>query len=52
MVRAVLVGCGAMSREGWHDPVYRDALEMSGQKRALDYLKECRGGPAFVPNPA
>ena len=43
---------GSIDIEGWHDPVYRDALEMTGQKRALDYLKECRGGPAFVPNPA
>jgi hypothetical protein len=36
--------------EGWHDPVYRDELEMTGQVRALNYLKECRGG-AFVANP-
>jgi hypothetical protein len=34
----------------WHDPVYRDKLEMTGQVRALNYLKECRGG-AFVTNP-
>jgi sugar phosphate isomerase/epimerase len=34
--------------EGWHDPVYRNELEMVGQVRALHYLKECRGG-AFVP---
>jgi sugar phosphate isomerase/epimerase len=37
--------------EGWHDPVYRDELEMTGQVRALNYLKECRGG-AFVAIPA
>jgi len=37
--------------EGWHDPVYRDALEITGQVRSLNYLKECRGG-AFVPNPS
>jgi sugar phosphate isomerase/epimerase len=36
--------------EGWHDPVYRDELEMTGQVRALNYLKECRGG-AYVANP-
>ena len=32
------------------DPVYKDELEMTGQVRALRYLKECRGGN-FVPNP-
>lgn len=41
---------GAIDVEGWHDPVYRDRLEMTGQVRALHYLKQCRGGP-FVPNP-
>ena len=41
---------GSIDIEGWHDPVYRDHLEMTGQVRALNYLKECRGGP-FVPNP-
>ena len=35
---------GSIDIEGWHDPVYRDELEMTGQVRALDYLKECRGG--------
>jgi sugar phosphate isomerase/epimerase len=43
---------GTIDIEGWHDPVYRDALEMTGQARALAYLKECRGGAEFVPNPA
>jgi sugar phosphate isomerase/epimerase len=43
---------GAIDIEGWHDPVYRDALEMTGQVRALDYLKECRGGRRLVPDPA
>jgi sugar phosphate isomerase/epimerase len=42
---------GAIDIEGWHDPVYRDALEMTGQVAGLDYLKRCRGG-AFTPNPA
>lgn len=41
---------GAIDIEGWHDPVYKDELEITGQVRALEYLKECRGG-AFVPNP-
>ena len=41
---------GSIDIEGWHDPVYRDALEMTGQVAALNHLKACRGG-AFVPNP-
>jgi sugar phosphate isomerase/epimerase len=41
---------GSIDIEGWHDPVYRDDLEMTGQVHALNYLKRCRGGP-FVPNP-
>ena len=41
---------GSIDIEGWHDPVYRDELEMTGQVHALNYLKQCRGGP-FVPNP-
>jgi sugar phosphate isomerase/epimerase len=40
---------GSIDIEGWHDPVYRGELEMTGQVRALNYLKECRG--TFVPNP-
>ena len=43
---------GSIDIEGWHDPVYRDALEMTGQARALAYLKDCRGGTRFVPNAA
>lgn len=35
---------GAIDIEGWHDPVYRDALEMTGQMRALEHLLRCRGG--------
>ena len=38
---------GAIDIEGWHDPVYRDALEMTGQIHALEHLKRCRGG-SFV----
>jgi sugar phosphate isomerase/epimerase len=41
---------GSIDIEGWHDPVYRDALEMTGQVYGLNYLKSCRGGP-FVSNP-
>jgi sugar phosphate isomerase/epimerase len=41
---------GSIDIEGWHDPVYRGDLEMTGQVRALNYLKDCRGG-TFVPNP-
>lgn len=41
---------GSIDIEGWHDPVYRDHLEMTGQVHALNYLKGCRG--RFVPNPA
>jgi sugar phosphate isomerase/epimerase len=41
---------GAIDIEGWHDPVYRGAFEMTGQVRALKYLQECRGGE-FVENP-
>lgn len=43
---------GTIDIEGWHDPVYRDELEMTGQVRALKYLKDCRGGANFVANPA
>ena len=42
---------GAIDIEGWHDPVYRDELEMTGQVHALNYLKKCRGGAVLVPNP-
>ncbi len=41
---------GAIDIEGWHDPVYRDALEMTGQVHGLNYLKTCRGG-TYVANP-
>jgi sugar phosphate isomerase/epimerase len=41
---------GTIDIEGWHDPVYRDELEMTGQVHALNYLKQCRGG-AYIPNP-
>ncbi|MBS4201001.1 sugar phosphate isomerase/epimerase [Bacillus sp. FJAT-49732] len=41
---------GSIEIEGWHDPVYKDELEMTGQVHALNYLKQCRGGN-FIPNP-
>ncbi len=41
---------GTIDIEGFHDPVYRNELEMTGQVRGLNYLKKCRGGD-FVPNP-
>lgn len=41
---------GTIDIEGWHDPVYRDELEMTGQVHALEYLKWCRGGK-YIGNP-
>ncbi len=41
---------GSIDIEGWHDPVYRGDLEMTGQVHALNYLKQCRGG-SYVDNP-
>ena len=41
---------GTIDIEGFHDPVYRGELEMTGQVHALSHLKSCRGG-AFVSNP-
>jgi len=41
---------GCIDIEGWHDPVYKAELEMTGQVHALHYLKRCRGGN-YVPNP-
>ena len=35
---------GDINIEGYHDPVYRNELEWSGQVTALEYLKRCRGG--------
>lgn len=35
---------GSIDIEGWHDPVYREALEMTGQVFALNHLKNARGG--------
>jgi sugar phosphate isomerase/epimerase len=41
---------GSIDIEGWHDPVYKNELEMTGQVHGLNYLKQCRGGK-FVANP-
>lgn len=35
---------GSIDIEGFHDPVYKDDLEYTGQVYALNYLKQCRGG--------
>ncbi|HEY3329792.1 MAG TPA: sugar phosphate isomerase/epimerase [Capsulimonadaceae bacterium] len=40
---------GSIDIEGWHDPVYKGDLEMTGQVFGLNYLKACRGN--FVDNP-
>jgi len=40
---------GSIDIEGWHDPVMNGDLEMTGQVKALNYLKNCRGD--FVLNP-
>ncbi len=41
---------GSIDIEGWHDPIYRGDLEMTGQVHGLNYLKNCRGG-SYVQNP-
>lgn len=41
---------GSIDIEGWHDPVYNNELEMTGQVHALNHLKQCRGGE-FIKNP-
>ncbi len=40
---------GALDIEGYHDPVHRGELELSGQLQGLKYLKACRGGD-YVPS--
>jgi sugar phosphate isomerase/epimerase len=42
---------GSIDIEGYHDPVYNGKLEMTGQVRGLNYLKDCRGG-SYVANPS
>ncbi len=41
---------GSIDIEGWHDPIYKNELEMTGQVHGLNYLKACRGGP-YIENP-
>ncbi|QUI25462.1 sugar phosphate isomerase/epimerase [Vallitalea pronyensis] len=41
---------GNIDIEGYHDPVYKGQLELTGQIHALNYLKHCRGG-SYVANP-
>lgn len=41
---------GTIDIEGYHDPIYRGAWELTGQIHGLNYLKQCRGGE-FVANP-
>lgn len=36
--------------EGYHDSLYREDWEFTGQLHALKYLKQCRGGD-FIKNP-
>jgi sugar phosphate isomerase/epimerase len=38
---------GSIDIEGFHDPVYRDRLETTGQVAALRHLLRCRGGDFF-----
>lgn len=41
---------GTIDIEGYHDPVYsNEDLEWTSQVRALNYLKECRGGKELLP---
>lgn len=40
---------GAIDIEGWHDPVYREDLEMTGQVASLRHLQRCRGGEWVPP---
>ncbi|WP_413988904.1 sugar phosphate isomerase/epimerase family protein [Labrys okinawensis] len=42
---------GTIDIEGWHDPVYRNELEMTGQVFALNHLKQARGGADIIVNP-
>ncbi len=39
---------GSIDIEGWHDPVYRGDLEMTGQLSALRHLKTARGGDNVI----
>ena len=43
---------GFIDIEGYHDPVHYDDGEWSAQLRALNYLKDCRGGREWMDCPA
>ena len=43
---------GSIDIEGWHDPVYRDALEMTGQVRGAELSQGMPGRGRAVPNPS
>ncbi len=42
---------GFIDIEGYHDPVHYDTGEWSAQRRAVDYLKDCRGGREYFDCP-
>lgn len=42
---------GFIDIEGYHDPVYYDTEEWSAQWRAVNYLKDCRGGREYFDCP-
>lgn len=39
---------GSIDIEGWHDPIWKGDMEMTGQVHGLNYLKRCR--PTYVAN--
>jgi sugar phosphate isomerase/epimerase len=43
---------GAIDIEGWHDPVYREELELTGQVHALNHLNACLGGVQLIADQA
>jgi hypothetical protein len=43
---------GAIAVEGRRDPFSREDLEMTSPVRALNDVKDCRGGPRFIAAPA
>ena len=43
---------GFIDIEGYHDPVHYDTGEWSAQWRAVNYLKDCRGGREYFDCPA
>ena len=42
---------GFIDIEGYHDPVHYDTGEWSAQLRAVNYLKDCRGGREYIDCP-